>query len=64
MAPAYIGAAETHLPDAQITFDKFHAVAHASEAVDETRRQEQKVDPSLKGIRRVLLKDREDLSAG
>lgn len=38
-------------------------IAHASEAVDETRRREQKTDPSLKGLRWVLLKDRKDLTS-
>jgi transposase len=64
MSPAYISGVQEHLPNAQITFDKFHVIAHASEAVDETRRQEQKLDPSLKGMRWVLLKDRKDLSTG
>jgi len=45
-----------------VTFDKFHVVAHASAAVDETRRIEQKNDPSLKGLRWALLKDRNKLN--
>ena len=36
-------------------------MAHASKAVDQTRRSEQKTDPSLKGLRWALLKDRERL---
>jgi transposase len=28
-----------HLPDARLTFDKFHVVAHASKALDTVRRQ-------------------------
>jgi len=63
MSPAYISGVQNHLPNAHITFDKFHVIAHASEAIDETRRQEQKLDPSLKGMRWVLLKDRKDLTA-
>jgi transposase len=63
MSPAYISGVREYLPNAQITFDKFHVIAHASQAVDETRRQEQKLDPSLKGMRWVLLKDRKDLSS-
>jgi len=51
-----------HLPNAQITFDKFHVIAHANEAVEATRRIEQKSDPSLKGLRWKLLKDRDSLS--
>ena len=40
----------------------FHVIAHASTAVDRTRRIEQKTDPSLKGLRWALLKDRERLN--
>jgi transposase len=45
-----------HLPNARITFDKFHVVAHASTALDRIRRLEQKTDPDLKGLRWTLLK--------
>lgn len=62
MSPAYIKGVTEHLPNAQITFDKFHVIAHASTAIDETRRIEQKTDPALKGLRWTLLKDRERLS--
>ena len=63
MWPAFIRGVTDHLPNAQITFDKFHVIAHASEAIDKTRREEQKLDPSLKGLRWALLKDRSKLSA-
>ena len=63
MSPAFISGVSEHLPNAQITFDKFHVIAHASEAIDEMRRIEQKRDPSLKGLRWVLLKDRAKLTA-
>jgi hypothetical protein len=36
-------------------------IAHASTAVDATRRIEQKIDPSIKGLRWALLKDRSKL---
>lgn len=61
MSPAFIKGVTMHLPGARITFDKFHVVAHASQAVDKTRRIEQKTDPSLKGLRWALLKDRSKL---
>jgi transposase len=61
MSPAFIKGVTEHLPDARITFDKFHVVAHASLALDKTRRIEQKTDPSLKGLRWALLKDRSKL---
>lgn len=57
MSPAYIKGAAEHLPNAEITFDKFHVIAHASTALDKTRRIEQKHDPDLKGLRWALLKD-------
>jgi transposase len=61
MSPAFIKGVSEHLPEARITFDKFHVVAHASVAVDKTRRIEQKTDSSLKGLRWTLLKDRDSL---
>jgi transposase len=62
MSPAFIKGVGESLPGARITFDKFHVVAHASAAVDATRRLEQRTDPSLKGLRWTLLKDRMRLS--
>lgn len=63
MSPAFIKGVGEHLPNARITFDKFHVIAHASQALDLTRRAEQKTDPSLKGTRWMLLKDAHDLTA-
>lgn len=57
MSPAFIKGVSEELPNARITFDKFHVIAHASAAVDKTRRIEQRSDPSLKGMRWTLLKD-------
>lgn len=62
MWPAFIRGVTDHLPNAQITFDKFHVISHASTAIDKMRRREQKLDPSLKGLRWLLLKDRSKLS--
>jgi len=62
MSPAYIKGVATYLPNASVTFDKFHVIAHASHALDLTRRAEQKRDPELKGLRWTLLKDRSRLS--
>ena len=61
MSPAFIKGVTENLPNARITFDKFHVIAHASTAVDKTRRIEQKTDPSLKGLRWKLLRDRASL---
>jgi transposase len=63
MSPAFMRGVADHLPKARITFDKFRVVAHASAAVDETRRLEQRLDQSLKGLRWTLLKDCHRLSA-
>jgi len=57
MSPAFIKGVSEELPNARITFDKFHVIAHASAAVDKTRHIEQRSDPSLKGMRWTLLKD-------
>lgn len=61
MSPAFIKGCTEHLPNARITFDKFHVVWHANAAVDKMRRIEQRGDKSLKGLRWTLLKDRADL---
>jgi transposase len=58
MSPAFIAGVTEHLPNARITFDKFHVIGHASLAVDKMRRIEQRTDKSLKGLRWTLLKDR------
>jgi len=62
MSPAFIKGVTTALPNARITFDKFHVIAHASTALDATRREEQRTDPALKGLRWTLLKSRENLT--
>jgi transposase len=61
MSPAFIRGCAEELPNARITFDKFHVVWHANAAVDKMRRIEQRGDKSLKGLRWSLLKDRADL---
>ena len=62
MSPAFIKGVGEHLPNARITFDKFHVIWHASQAVDKMRRIEQRTDKSLKGLRWSLLKDRSRLT--
>ena len=58
MSGAYIKGCAEYLPNARITFDKFHVIWHANFAVDRMRRIEQRTDKSLKGSRWTLLKDR------
>jgi transposase len=62
MSPAFINGCGEAFANAQITFDKFHVVWHASSAVDRMRRIEQRTERSLKGLRWSLLKDRSRLS--
>ena len=63
MSPAYIAGVLKNLGDhAVIVFDKFHVIAHANEAVDETRRAERtRTDKQgrdlLKEARWILLKN-------
>ena len=61
MSLAYIKGVQTNLPNATIAFDKFHVIAHASKALDKTRRIEQRSDTSLKGLRWSFLKGYDSL---
>lgn len=58
MSLAFIKGCTQELPNARITFDKFHAVWPVNAAVDTMRCIEQRSDKSLKGMRWLLLKDR------
>ena len=51
MSPAFIKGTAEHLPNAAITFDKFHAVKIMNDAVDQVRRAEQKGQSVLRGTR-------------
>ena len=55
LSPAFIRGVARSLPHAQAPFDTFPVIAHASHALDLTRRAEQKRDPALKGLRWTLL---------
>jgi transposase len=57
MSPAFIKGVQEHLPNAAITFDKFHILKIINEAVDEVRREEAKTNPLLAGARFVFLKN-------
>jgi transposase len=56
------GAAES-LPQARITFDRFHVMKLVGEALDEVRRYEQKTRPILRGTRYTWLRNPETLSS-
>lgn len=57
MSKAFQAGAARHCPQARVTFDPFHVVALASQALDQVRRAEVKEQPELKGSRWALLKD-------
>ena len=61
MAPAFIAGTEKNFPHAKITFDKFHVLKILNEAVDEVRRQEQRLVPELKKTRYIWLKNPRNL---
>lgn len=63
MSPAFIKGVTEHLPNAKITFDKFHILKIINEAVDEVRREEAKTNPILAGSRYVFLKNDANLTA-
>ena len=62
MSPAFIKGVAENLPEAAVTFDKFHAVKIVNDAVDQVRRGEQKSQPMLKGTRYIWLRNPANLS--
>jgi transposase len=61
MSEAYIKGAGLWLPNAELTFDKFHVLKLVGDAVDEVRRAESKTRPELKGTRYLWLRKEPDL---
>ena len=62
MSPAFIKGVADNLPEAAITFDKFHAVKIINDAVDQVRRAEQKTKSLLRGTRYIWLRNPANLS--
>jgi transposase len=62
MSPAFIAGVANYLPEAGVTFDKFHVIKALNKAQDEVRRMEQKKNPLLKSTRYVWLKNPENLT--
>jgi transposase len=62
MSPAFIKGVGEALPNAAITFDKFHAVKIVNDAVDQVRRDEQKKQALLRGTRYIWLRNPDHLS--
>jgi len=63
MSTAFIKGTAEHLPKAEITFDKFHAVKLVNDAVDKVRRAESKQRPEIRGTRYLWLKNASNLTA-
>ena len=63
MSGAFIKGVTENLTEAEITFDKFHAVKLVNDAVDKVRRAESKDRPELKRSRYLWLKNEPKLSA-
>lgn len=63
MSPAFIKGTREYLPEAEITFDKFHILKIINEGVDQVRREEAKSNPLLKGTRYIFLKNDSNLTA-
>jgi len=62
MSPSFIKGVAENLPNAAVTFDKFHAVKIVNDAVDQVRRGEQKRQNVLKGTRYIWLRNPANLS--
>jgi transposase len=62
MSPAFKEGARTHLPEAEITFDRFHLTKLMNEAVDQVRREEQRESPGLKTTRYLWLHKNSNLT--
>ena len=45
MSPAFAKGVAQELPEAQISYDRFHVIAMANEAMDSVRRQEMRTEP-------------------
>lgn len=63
MSPAFIKGVTQNLPDAKITFDKFHILKLINEAVDTVRKGEVGTNKLLKGTRYIWLKNENNLTA-
>ena len=58
MSPAFISGIHTHLPNTEITFDKFHVVKELNKAMDTLRRQERIGNEMLKKHKYTFLKSK------
>jgi transposase len=62
MSPAFINGVEENLPNATITFDKYHILKIINAAVDGVRKAETHKQDILRGQKYLFLKNRENLT--
>ena len=62
MSPAFIKGVTENLPNAKITFDKFHILKIINEAVDKVRKEEVSTNKLLKGTKYIWLKNYNNLT--
>lgn len=62
LSPAFTSGVKQHLPEAHITYDRFHVMKIVNEAVDNTRKWERRSTPALKKMRYILLSNRDNLT--
>jgi transposase len=62
MSPTFLKGAAAYLPNAAITFDKFHLVKLINDALDQVRRSEQRGVAGLKSTRHLWLRNPANLS--
>jgi transposase len=62
MSPAFIAGCGEFLPNAEVTFDRFHVVQIVNRAMDELRKVERKECKELKNHKYTLLHNPENLS--
>lgn len=62
LSPAFIKGITDNLPNAKITYDRFHVTKIINDAVDQVRREELRTQPILKKARYVILKNEKNLT--
>lgn len=62
MSPAFIKGVEDNLPNAQVTFDKYHIMKIISITVDEVRKTEAKEQDLLRRQKHLFLRNRQNLT--
>jgi len=62
MSPAFIRGITDHLPNAKITFDRFHIMKVLNTAVNQVRKQEVMIQSILKGHKYIFLKNESNLT--